>query len=105
MYSDIGLEPGHACQVVEKAADNNLITRANSLFRPYDTISRAEAYAILMKSICIVPDNSSSDWQTNIAQKAREHGFTVRTSDTFEPERPLLVREMFAIVRQMVIYQ
>jgi subtilisin family serine protease len=104
-YVDIGLTPSYACQVIEEAAKKQLITRANTLFRPSDTLSRAEAYAILMKSICIVPDGSSPDWQTNIARKAREHGFTVRDSETFEPERPLLVSEMYAIVSQMVKYR
>ncbi len=36
------------CRSVELAADLGLITRANTRFRPQDSITRAEALAILM---------------------------------------------------------
>lgn len=38
------------CRAVEKAADLGLITRQNANFRPQDTVTRAEALAILMKA-------------------------------------------------------
>jgi hypothetical protein len=62
--------PSWVCEVAEKANIADLITSANKSFRPLDTMSRAEAYAVLLKSICITLDTSSTNWQTNVAKTA-----------------------------------
>ncbi len=38
------------CRAVELAADNGIISRANTRARPTDTVTRAEALAILLKT-------------------------------------------------------
>jgi S-layer homology domain len=66
------------CRAVELAADAGFISRTNTKFRPQDNITRAEALAILMKSIGInapswasfdifpYSDVVPSSWQANI---------------------------------------
>ena len=71
LYSDtVRGVPSWVCEVAEKANAADLITSANKAFRPLDTMSRAEAYAVLLKSICITLDTSSTNWQTNVAKTA-----------------------------------
>lgn len=50
------------CRVVEMAADAWLITRANIKFRPQDTISRAEALAIMMKAGWVAVEAFNRDY-------------------------------------------
>lgn len=38
------------CRAVELAADNGIISRANTRARPMDTVTQAEALAILLKT-------------------------------------------------------
>lgn len=53
-FSDAYFPANHTdswvCRSLEMAADNELVSRANSVFRPKDSITRAEALAILMKA-------------------------------------------------------
>lgn len=49
-FTDVNAKQDWICSVVEMAADNEIITRENKTFRPQDTVTRAEALAILMKA-------------------------------------------------------
>lgn len=70
-YSDTARGvPSWVCEVAEKSQTAGLITSANKKFRPLDTMTRSEAYAVLLKSVCIIPETTSTNWQTNIAKTA-----------------------------------
>lgn len=51
-YSDVKYNPinNWICRAVELAADNNLISRTNTKFRPQDKITKAEALSIILKA-------------------------------------------------------
>lgn len=78
-FIDVNAKQDWICSVVEMAADNDIITRENRTFRPQDTVTRAEALAILMKAEKIKIENdcgwypcewvsidSSVEWQKNV---------------------------------------
>ena len=62
--------PIYTCQVAEKARAAKIISEANKEFNPLRPVSRVEAYAIMMKSICIQPDTTITPWQSSVIQKA-----------------------------------
>jgi len=93
------------CEAAEKAQIAELISTTNTKFRPLDTMTRAEAYSVLMKSICIHPDTDYRNWQTKVAQEARELGFTVRTVSTFEPNKLILRQELYALAARIAEYK
>ncbi len=77
------------CRAVELAADNSLVTRANTKFRPQEIITNSEALAIILaagwisidKNIGVSEDfkyvdsdgNISKDWQSNVGETARKY--------------------------------
>jgi len=64
--------PSYTCQVAEKARAEGIISQTNKQFNPLKSVSRIEAYLVMMKSICIYPTNNSTDWQREVITKARE---------------------------------
>jgi len=59
----------------------------------------------MMKSICVHPVTNGNNWQKEVIKKAMELGFTVRTIDIFEPDRPLTVFEMYTVVQRLSKYE
>lgn len=125
-------ESGWICAVVESAADEGLITRANSEFRPNDTVTRAEALAILMKAknIDIISDcggscdhisiDSDISWQMDIFITGYSHGIvypekivqellpvkdpTYSTVVTFRPNDSAMRKEVFHFANNVSKY-
>ena len=64
------LVPSYTCQVAEKAQAVKMISETNKEFNPLKPVSRIEAYAIMMKSICVQPDTAITPWQSSVIQKA-----------------------------------
>lgn len=94
------------CEASEKAQIAGLISSTNTRFRPLDTMTRAEAYSVLMKSICVHPDTNSTNWQRKVAREAYELGFTVRkTLSTFEPNKLILRQELYALAARIAEYK
>lgn len=60
-------------------------------------MTRAEAFKVILGSICSYPTNTTSNWQTDVAKQAIKLGFSTRTVGTFEPNRLLLKQELFTI--------
>ena len=61
-------------------------------------VTRSEAYAMVMKSVCIdVTNKDASDWRRHVHALALEKGLTVKTWDSFSPNRPILRQELFAL--------
>lgn len=92
------------CEAAEKAQIAGLISATNTKFRPLDTMTRVEAYSVLMKSICVHPETTYKNWQTEVAKAAKEYGFTSRTISNFEPNRPILRQELYALTARLAEY-
>lgn len=92
------------CEAAEKAQIAGLISQTNTQFRPLDTMTRSEAYSVLMKSICIHPETTYKNWQTEVAKAAKEYGFTTRTVATFEPNRQILRQELYVLAARLAEY-
>lgn len=74
-YSDTrgyGISPW-TCQFAERSQDAGLISKTRSTFRPLDSVTRAEAYVILMRSACIQPNETPDDWQIGVMETAMEN--------------------------------
>lgn len=93
--------PTWVCEVAEKSQVADLISSTNKTFRPLDTMTRAEAYSVLMKSICVQPETTSKNWQTEVAKAAKTYGFTTRTVATFEPNRSILRQELWILATRV----
>ncbi len=91
----------YSCEVAEKAQFAGLISQERTTFRPTRSVTRVEAYAIFMKSICVAPETNENNWQNLIIKKAIELGFTTRTIDNFRPNRPISNSEMFALAQKI----
>lgn len=59
------------CRAAELAADNGLVTRNNTTFRPMSFVTRAESLSILMQAAGIKITSSGIDWVTDIMDQAR----------------------------------
>lgn len=57
-----------------------------------------------MKSACVHPVTTSDNWVSEIVKTAIQLGFTVRTTETFQPDRPLSIFEMYAVAGQIQSY-
>lgn len=64
--------PFYTCQVAEKAQATKIISETNTEFNPLKPVSRIEAYAIMMKSICVMPETTNTNWQKEVIKKAME---------------------------------
>jgi hypothetical protein len=93
------------CEAAEKAQIAGLISSTNTKFRPLDTMTRAEAYSVLMKSICVHPETDYKNWQTEVAKAAREYGLTDRTVATFEPNRLISRQELYVLTARLAQYK
>jgi hypothetical protein len=111
------------CRAVELAADNALVTRANKRFRPQDTITRAEALAIMVsagKAEEKLPENwtdeslliydGTNTWQTELIAKAKFLGIISsqtykKDSEThldFSPNRAATRAEVFEFAGNII---
>lgn len=102
-FVDIGVE-GQASwiqPIVETALINNIISDARNTFQPENSVTRAEAYAMLMASVCMKPSNTGSTWQQNIYNTAEDVGLTTRTWSTFEPENAIMRQDLFVVASRV----
>ncbi len=100
-HTDTSSAASWVCEVVEKAQTAGLISATNKQFRPNDTMTRAEAYSVLLKSICIHPQTTSQNWQTEVAKTALKYGFTTRSVGNFEPNKQILRQELFVLAARV----
>lgn len=96
--------PFFTCQVAEKARIADIISQTNTAFHPLQPLSRIEAYAIMMKAIRVLPPATEKDWKLGVMKQAIALGFTVRTTETFEPERYLTIPEMYILTQRFNTY-
>ena len=71
-YSDAIFNPQHrdawVCRAAEMAADVGIISRENKRLRPRDSVTRAEALAMIVKTsgMELNPDNYTTNWLKNL---------------------------------------
>jgi len=110
LYADLAGEPDWSCQVIERARDYDIISPNRTHARPARVMTRAEAFAILMKSVCVdvegvdtmtYPEVMTLDWQKRVIWQAMRHGFTLRDEYTFEENRPMLMQELYTVASRV----
>lgn len=106
-------EPEWICQVIDGARKHDLISNEREHVRPEKTMTRSEAYAVLMKSICMDTENISltyypkttdKDWQKKVITLAIKYGFTVRDAYTFDPNDEILMQEFYAAASRIAAH-
>ena len=65
---------------------------------PNRIATRAEAYALVMASVCMnTTPSDNTDWQTSVYTMAVKNGLTLRSADDFEANEPILRQDLFVI--------
>lgn len=82
--------------VIQTGLDNNLIFPNNGAFEPTKKISRIEAYALLMRGVCMEPDEST-DMARAIHQKAFQEGITTKQWARFRAYSTITRNEVFIV--------
>ncbi len=103
-FRDIGLpnQPVWLLPAVETGLKFGITSKSNMFFRPNDTITRAEAFAMVMKGVCMNPDIiDNALWQKRVFLIAKEHGITSKTWETFLPNSDILNQELFVIASRL----
>jgi len=85
--------------IAETALKYGIISKERMLFEPDRDVTRAEAYAMIMNSVCMAldTDTAETDWRVSMYNRANQEGLTTRTWDTFEPNRSILRQELFLL--------
>lgn len=83
LYTDVGHDNESdtwIAPVVATALKHGLITNKRSTFEPERDVTRAEAFSMIMKSVCMIPigDNLNANWQENVYEIAKKNGITIR---------------------------
>ncbi len=95
MFLDV-ITPG-LTRIVSQGQQYGLIAE-KPYFRPENGITRAESYAIIMKSVCMQPAGSSANWQENLFQTARANSMTSKSSlEKFRPDSSLTRGELMSL--------
>ena len=100
-----------ACKVIEVAADNGLVNRANQKFRPEDRISKVEALAILARAVKINTGwistsplflDVTESWQVSLTNKAGELDIIDKWGN-FYPNQNATRWEIFEMAKRILI--
>lgn len=83
------------CRAAEVSADNGIVSRANTKFRPRDTLTFAESFGLLVKALNIELSAKSTstifgnipDWQKRLILTAREQdiGYFIQRGTVYTP--------------------
>jgi len=93
-------------QTVQKGVILGLISTENTLFRPDDISTRAEAFAMLMKATCMNPDDSIyPTWEERVYATAKRFHLTTRNWKDFEPQSSVLRQELFVITTKLDLWR
>ena len=101
-YSDITREGNsqETVSVIQTGLDNGLIFPNNGAFEPTKQISRIEAYALLMRGVCMQPEESS-DMARAIHQKALQNNITTKQWARFRPYSSITRNEVYIVASQL----
>jgi YVTN family beta-propeller protein len=101
-YTDIVLSAGneHLVSVIQTWLENWFIFPNTGLFRPQKNISRIEAYALLMRGVCLDPAEWT-DKKKTIYDAAFEAKITTKKWNRFRPNKPVTRNEVFLLASQL----
>ncbi len=88
------------CRAAELAADNGLITRSNTTFRPMSFVTRAESLSILMQAAGIKITSSGTDWVTDIMDQAR--AMKIISAQESDGQSKITREEAFSIAHRIL---
>jgi len=88
------------CRAAELAADNGLITRNNTTFRPMSFVTRAESLSILMQAAGIKITSSGIDWVTDIMDQAR--AMKIISAQESDGQSKITREEAFSIAHRIL---
>jgi len=102
VYTDITLtrENVDMVETIQTGLDHNLISPTYGPFEPKKNISRIEAYALLMRSVCMEPEKTESPARS-IHQKAYQEGITTKSWARFRPDTMITRSEVFILASQL----
>jgi hypothetical protein len=103
-FLDIGIDgqPQWVIQTVENGILFGLISNENIYFRPDDFSTRAESFAMMMKSVCMDPNQSiQKNWEQRVYEIALRNGITSRSWQDFRPGDLILRQELFLITARL----
>ena len=95
-----------ACRSVEIAAKNGIISSTNKEFRPEGEITRAEAIAMMLSAVKLMPKTDTTQtWQTTVMQTSKT--LWIVTDATMSPDEKITRGELFSVVSNIirVLYQ
>ncbi len=74
IYTDIGVGEASWIQpIVETALKYDIVSSARKTFDPERDVTRAEAYAMIMQSVCMTPSKKTDQtWQKIIFDRAQK---------------------------------
>jgi len=118
LYTDIGQvnEASWIQPIAETALKYGITSSARTIFEPDRNVTRAEAYAMVMSSVCMLPKTEAitdtntgtstntdtiKTWQQRLFDRAKTDGLTSKTWSTFDPERPILRQELFLLASKV----
>ncbi len=107
-FFDIGLDwqPAWIAETVHKGVILWLVSTDNTLFRPEDHSTRAEAFAMMMKAVCMNPDASQyPTWEERVYDTARKNNITIRTWKDFEAHKTILRQELFVLAGKLDVWK
>lgn len=83
-----------------------MVSTENTLFRPDDYSTRAEAFAMMMKAVCMNPDESQyPTWQERVYDTARKNNITIRSWRDFEAHKTILRQELFVLASKLDVWK
>jgi len=87
--------------LMQVALDRGLIINT-PLFEPTKPITRIEAYTLLMKGVCLVPQPlPNQNWTQAVYDIAHKNGITNITLSRFKPSQIITKKEAFVIVSKL----
>ena len=90
-----------ACRSVEIAAKAGIITTNNKQFRPEADITRAEAIAMMLSAVKLMPKtDSTKTWQENVMDTSRALG--ILADDKLSPDEKITRGELFYTVSNII---
>ncbi len=105
IYTDIGqVRESWIQPLTETALKYGIISDSRTIFEPERHVTRAEAYAMIMNSVCMLPTRETiagKTWQEHIYERAKIDELTSKTWETFESERPILRQELFLLASKV----
>lgn len=103
-YSDIDYDDGGWLPPVVETSFGLGITGAKPEFRPEREVTRAEAYGMMMKSVCMPLENDTTDWMYNIFLTAQKYKITSRSNQDFHGENSVSRQELFVVGSRLLDY-